>query len=381
MPADQYRQLAVQVTAADGDGSTTADSAPTGEVLDANGYLGVPQGPILTGGSSPQITGQAVQGLTLTAQPGAWANGPLTFAYQWQRCDTAGLGCAAIDGATSSRYTLGRADDYVRVRALVIATGPGGTRGAAREPTRLVADAHGATAPGGAAPATGAGTTPVSGHRANGAGACRAATLAATVEGSASVTVALGRDLTLRGSLRCGRAPIAGADVALAITPAAGPGSPRDAEIRTSADGSFAYVLAPGPSRLIVVRYRAFADDPGPDATARATVLVRPSISLAITPARTSNGHTITFTGAVAGGEEPAGGLTLEIEYREGSRWMIYDTTRARPGDGRFSWQYTFRRTTQPITYWFRVAIPQGGLAAYPYLPAASAARSVYVVP
>ena len=60
---------------------------------------------------------------------------------------------------------------------------------------------------------------------------------------------------------------------------------------------------------------------------------------------------------------------------------MIYDTVRTRAADGSFVWQYTFRRTTQPITYWFRVAIPAGGVSRISVLPAASPARSVYVVP
>jgi len=384
-PADAYRQLAVQVSAADADGSTSATSTPTGAVVDAAGYVSPPQGPTLSGGSTPQIVGQTAQGATLTAQPGNWANGPVTYAYQWQRCDAAGLGCVAIAGATGSTYTLGRADDYVRLRVLVSATGPGGTSQAASEPTRIVADASGATA--GGAP-SGAGGAPVSGapssgggHVANGTGACHAATLRATVEGRASATVALGRAVTVRGSLRCGRTPIAGAQLALAITPQDRLAPSRAAQIRTGPDGSFVYVLGPGPSRRIALSYRAFADDPAVSASASVKVRVRPSISLTITPVSTSNGHTITFTGTVSGGHEPSGGLTLEIEYREGSRWMIYDTVRARRGDGTFTWRYTFRRTTQPITYWFRVAIPASGVSGYPYVPVASPARSVYVVP
>ena len=108
---------------------------------------------------------------------------------------------------------------------------------------------------------------------------------------------------------------------------------------------------------------------------------MKPAVSLHITPARTVNGQTITFRGAVSGGHEPRTGLTLDVEYRQGSRWMIYDTVRADPRDGRFVYRYTFHRTTQSITYSFRVAIPPGGVAAYPFQPAASAMRSVHVDP
>jgi hypothetical protein len=232
-----------------------------------------------------------------------------------------------------------------------------------------------ATARAGAGPGSGAASAP------NGAHACRHATLRATVDGAASATVPLGRTVALRSSLRCGRAAISGAKIAVAVTPQGAPAPSRRADIRTSGDGSFSYALRRGPSRQVALSYRAFSNDATPSATATTAVLVTPPISLKIAPASTSNGHTITLTGNVAGGHEPPGGLTLEIEYREGSHWMIYDTTRARRGDGSFFWQYTFHRTTQPITYWFRVAIPASGVSGYPYAPTASPARGVRVVP
>ena len=104
-------------------------------------------------------------------------------------------------------------------------------------------------------------------------------------------------------------------------------------------------------------------------------------ISNAITPTQTSNGHTITFTGRVAGGHLPRGGLPLELEYLEGKTWMMYVVVRASGADGRFVYRYTFRRTTQPITYTFRFVVPSTGVAGYPYRPGTSPARSVHVVP
>jgi hypothetical protein len=110
-------------------------------------------------------------------------------------------------------------------------------------------------------------------------------------------------------------------------------------------------------------------------------LLVRPQVSLAISPTLTTNGHTITFSGRVSGGDDPPAGLPLQIEYREAGRWMIYTVVEASPRDGRFSYRYTFERTTESITYTFRVAVPSGGVPGYPYLPAASAPRSVHVNP
>jgi hypothetical protein len=110
-------------------------------------------------------------------------------------------------------------------------------------------------------------------------------------------------------------------------------------------------------------------------------LLVTPRISLTITPTSTVNGHTITFRGRVWGGDEPPGGLPLELEYLEGSKWMIYTLLHASAGDGSFSYSYTFRRTTQSITYTFRVAIPATGVSGYPYQSVASPPRSVHVNP
>jgi hypothetical protein len=375
--ADVYRQLAVVVTASDADGSTSATSPSSGAVLDANGYVARPQGPALVSGSLPQISGRSREGATLTAQPGGWTNGPLSYSYVWERCDAAGLGCNPVAGAAGPSYALVRADDYVRMRVLVKASGPGGTSEAASEPTRVIADASGSTV-GPAGPSPAAGSAP---NLANGSGACRDARLRATVGRGASVAVPLGRAVTLRGALECGVTPIADATVLVEVAPAAGSAPARFARIHTAADGSFSYVVGPGPSRRILLTYRAFADDVAPSARTTASVLVTPAISLRITPTHTVNGHTITFTGRVSGGQEPRGGLPLELEYREGSRWMIYDVARTRPGDGRFIYRYTFKRTTQSITYSFRVAIPASGVSGYPYQPTASPARSVHVDP
>ena len=187
--------------------------------------------------------------------------------------------------------------------------------------------------------------------------------------------------MTLRARLKCGATPISDAAVLLEIAPVAGSGAVRHEQIRTGADGSFTYVVGPGPSRRILLSYRAFAGDGSPSARATANVLVTPGISLWITPTHTVNGHTITFSGQVSGGDEPRQGLPLEIEYREGSRWMIYDVVRTRPRDGRFIYRYTFMRTTQSITYTFRVALPPTGVNGYPYQATASPARSVHVDP
>ena len=380
--ADDYRQLAVSVTATDADGSTSALSTLSGVVLDANGYTSQPTGPALETGSLPSISGSARDGETLTAQSGEWSGGPLSYTFQWELCDADGLGCDPIAGASGASLKLAAAEDYLRVRVLVSSAGPGGASEAASEPSRLIADTTGSTSPpgGSVAAATPPGATTTE-RVANGSGACAHARLRATIDGRPSVTVALGRPATLRGSLHCAGAAVKDAAVQVEISRAAGATAARFAVVRTAADGSFVYLLAPGTSRDVTVSYREFAGEASASASAHLDVLVTPAITLRISPARTSNGHTITFSGRVAGGDEPRGGLPLALEYREGSRWMIYTEVAAATGDGRFSYRYTFERTTQSITYTFRMAIPASGVPGYPYQPTVSPARSVHVDP
>jgi hypothetical protein len=55
---------------------------------------------------TPAISGTAALNTKLTADPGTWTSSyPLSFAYQWQRCDGAGANCANIRGATGTDYT------------------------------------------------------------------------------------------------------------------------------------------------------------------------------------------------------------------------------------------------------------------------------------
>ncbi len=58
----------------------------------------------------PSIQGSPIVGTTLTEVNGSWSNGPTSFTYQWEDCDTAGNGCAPISGATSQTYTVQDSD-------------------------------------------------------------------------------------------------------------------------------------------------------------------------------------------------------------------------------------------------------------------------------
>lgn len=316
-------------------------------------------------GGIPAIAGTAEVGATLSATAGSWQPSPSAISYQWELC-AAGGSCSAIGGATGSSYLIGSADMNSQVEVEVTASNASGSTSTASLPTDLVLAAGAADGASGAA---------------NGSGACSGARLSAAIGKGASETVALGQGATLHGELDCSGAPIADATLDVALARSSGSGPTTHAELQTAADGSFSYSVPAGPSRDITLTYSAYAGQASPSAVATLALLVTPRITLRISPQATTNGHTIVFTGRVLGGYIAAHGLPLEIEYREGSRWMVYTDVLAAPASGRFRWSYTFERTTESITYTFRVAIPATGVAGYPYKPAASPARSVHVDP
>jgi hypothetical protein len=125
--SDQGRRLLVVVTARNADGSTNAQ-VNTG-VIAARA-----RAPRNT--SIPTIGGSLREGDTLTANPGAWeGTQPISFAYQWQRCDANGGNCSAISGATNRTYVVTSADVNRSVRVVVRATNAAGTRSATSAPT------------------------------------------------------------------------------------------------------------------------------------------------------------------------------------------------------------------------------------------------------
>jgi GH25 family lysozyme M1 (1,4-beta-N-acetylmuramidase) len=98
-----------------------------------------PDGPP-TPASPPTVTGGAQAGVALAALPGTWTGGkPVTFAYQWQRCDAAGKGCAAITGAVAESYVPTSADVGHALLVSVSATARAGTASGVSAPTAAVA--------------------------------------------------------------------------------------------------------------------------------------------------------------------------------------------------------------------------------------------------
>jgi hypothetical protein len=99
---DTGHALAVRVTA-----STGAIAQPT--LSTATAAVTAPAGPVAT--VQPTVTGIAQQGQKLSAVAGTWTgNGPVTFTYQWYRCDAQVSHCVSIHGATAAGYKLGAKD-------------------------------------------------------------------------------------------------------------------------------------------------------------------------------------------------------------------------------------------------------------------------------
>jgi hypothetical protein len=128
--------LRFEVTATNTDGKTVANSNPTAEV--SNG-TGVPANT-----SPPTIAGAATVGTTLTSTTGAWiGDNPITYQYQWQRCDKNGNACKNIGGATKDTYKLTDAESGSTIRLKVTAKNARGKSSAISVQTALVGGSSG----------------------------------------------------------------------------------------------------------------------------------------------------------------------------------------------------------------------------------------------
>ncbi len=121
--------IKVTVTATNSSGSATADSTTTAVVT----------GTAPANTALPTITGTAKDGQTLTSTTGTWTgSATITYARQWQRCNSSGSNCTAIAGATGTTYALTASDVAKRIRVAVTATNTAGNAAATSAATATV---------------------------------------------------------------------------------------------------------------------------------------------------------------------------------------------------------------------------------------------------
>jgi hypothetical protein len=130
--ADVGNTIALLVTARNSAGTSSAVSAATAVIAAAPP----------SDQTAPTISGTAQIEQTLTAASGNW-NGtpPLSYTYQWRRCDSTGAACAAISGATSTTHLLVSADVGHSLRVYITATNSVGSSSASSHATAVVTSA------------------------------------------------------------------------------------------------------------------------------------------------------------------------------------------------------------------------------------------------
>jgi len=92
-----------------------------------------------TNTASPELTGKARLGRRLRASTGSWTGTePLSFSYDWARCNSKGKRCKVIAGANAKTYKLKRADIRRRLEVAVTAENSAGQQTAVSPPSKVV---------------------------------------------------------------------------------------------------------------------------------------------------------------------------------------------------------------------------------------------------
>jgi hypothetical protein len=136
--ADVGLRLRILVTATNKNGSASAASAASATVAAApvSAPTVVPPAPL----TPPSISGTPQEGQTLQASSGTWSGTtPLSYRYQWSRCNSTGGSCSAVAGATSTTYSLTANDVGATMVVQVTASNTAGSASAVSAPTSVVA--------------------------------------------------------------------------------------------------------------------------------------------------------------------------------------------------------------------------------------------------
>jgi hypothetical protein len=123
------KTLAVVVTATNAAGSTSATSSLTGPIA----------GVLPKNSALPSISGVLQDGSLLSATTGSWSGSdPISYAYQWQVCNTLGQACEELKGATGSTLKLDPSEIGKTLALVVTATNAAGSASATSTVTGLI---------------------------------------------------------------------------------------------------------------------------------------------------------------------------------------------------------------------------------------------------
>ncbi|MHB8241072.1 MAG: hypothetical protein ACYDHN_03685 [Solirubrobacteraceae bacterium] len=327
---------------------------------------------------------QVVVGSALSAQTGGWSAptgaGAITYAYQWQDCDSEGNSCHAIPGAQNASYTPAPSDAGHALRVLVSAADNDGMSSATSNPTATVQSNSGSlgapNGPGGTNPTSGSGSSSsgsggggASGSLTVGVGAPNGTVASEATLVHLGVAHAINRPFAKRAFKLAGRLtttqglPIAGASLDL-LEEVSGSSHLRLLKhAKTSPAGTFSAMVPAGPSRRIEVAYRAYSADPAYAATATVVESVQAGAKLHITPRHTASTGTITLTGKVSG-PLPRHGAIVDLLVHYHGRWQPLVRNQRTNSHGKFKVPYKFQggHGRFPV----RVEVP-AGQAGFPY--------------
>ncbi len=338
---------------------TVADAAQNASVV-YDGRIMTHNAPANT--APPSISdAAALTGSTLSAEKGEWATpsgaGPTSYSYGWQDCDAQGNGCDAIPGAQASSYTPTGNDVGHTLRVLVSAADNDGSSAVQSEASAIVGFPAGGplAAPVGARPLTAAGA-------ANGNGAIAGAQL--HLAGRPGISRAYAhRALTLTGQLiNAAQQPIGGATLDVREQAQGSSSAQLITHAVTVANGTFTVHVPAGPSRLVLLDYRAFANDSSYTAQAQVRETVSAGVQLHISPRRTSPAGSITLSGRVQGAV-PRAGVVVELLVHYRGAWEPFRDPRT-DARGGFHMRYQFQDAIGRFPFRAQVL---GGQAGFPY--------------
>jgi hypothetical protein len=128
---DVGTRLRARVTASNSTGTTTVASNPTDLVRAA---VSPPRNR-----DRPSISGTPAVNETLRANPGDWSGTqPITYTFQWLRCDRGGGNCITLSGATGDAYVVRDSDLDRTLRVRVTGSNAAGRDTATSRPSGIV---------------------------------------------------------------------------------------------------------------------------------------------------------------------------------------------------------------------------------------------------